>query len=275
MPSWEDYDYWCRVARAGHPFHRIAEPLLVYRFYTGNRRELGREIYADLVAYLTQKYERIPATMCKSCGSRGPSRATPSYATPVQSMATAAAALADSDFVMVDYLHGNRGNHEVWGQAGFDNRLEGLHMKRNGPGGKYRICYGYRSGGERFLVHRRDLDIAPHLFRAVMSNPVMAIEAAPEAPPAPLPIVTPGPEPDALPEPPPAPTLAETARIVPAFDLQSLPGVTPEIAAQMAAANVASRDDVLAMGVAGLSAFRGVGAAKAERILKAVERMRS
>lgn len=55
MSSWEDIDYWYRLAWAGKCFCRIPEPLLVYRFYTGTRREIGRQEYANLLEYLKGK----------------------------------------------------------------------------------------------------------------------------------------------------------------------------------------------------------------------------
>jgi GT2 family glycosyltransferase len=58
MPSWEDVDYWHRMARAGKGFFRITEPLLVYRFDTGKRRESGRHQWADLLDYMKQKAKR-------------------------------------------------------------------------------------------------------------------------------------------------------------------------------------------------------------------------
>ena len=41
MDSWEDVDYWWRLAKAGKCFRRVEEPLVVYHFYTGKRRDFG------------------------------------------------------------------------------------------------------------------------------------------------------------------------------------------------------------------------------------------
>jgi len=48
MESWEDWDYWLRMARAGKCFVRVPEALLVYQFYSGDRRERGRQISREL-----------------------------------------------------------------------------------------------------------------------------------------------------------------------------------------------------------------------------------
>jgi glycosyltransferase involved in cell wall biosynthesis len=55
MPSWEDVDLWWRLAWAGKPFHRLAEPLVVYRFHTGNRRDRGIKNWDRLLNYMNEK----------------------------------------------------------------------------------------------------------------------------------------------------------------------------------------------------------------------------
>lgn len=55
MVSWEDVDYWHRMAWMGKGFFRITEPLLVYRFDTGSRRETGRQQWSDLLDYMRSK----------------------------------------------------------------------------------------------------------------------------------------------------------------------------------------------------------------------------
>lgn len=55
MPSWEDVDYWWRMARADKCFTRISEPLLIYRFGTGGRRETGLQQWDELLQYLQAK----------------------------------------------------------------------------------------------------------------------------------------------------------------------------------------------------------------------------
>ena len=54
----------------------------------------------------------------------------------------------DGDVVMIRYKHPNRGQHQVRGSA-------------------TRRDYGYRGGGEMFLVEHADAVAAPHLFEIV------------------------------------------------------------------------------------------------------------
>jgi len=55
MPSWEDVDYWWRMAWLGKNFHRIDKPLMVYRFYSGGRRDTGVKNYDALMNYMGAK----------------------------------------------------------------------------------------------------------------------------------------------------------------------------------------------------------------------------
>jgi len=55
MSSWEDVDYWWRMAWAGKMFTRIAEPLMVYRFSTGSRREKGLNEWESLFRHIEDK----------------------------------------------------------------------------------------------------------------------------------------------------------------------------------------------------------------------------
>jgi len=55
MPSWEDVDYWWRMAWGGKCFRRIPEELLSYNFLSGTRREVGRNSFRELMVYLGKK----------------------------------------------------------------------------------------------------------------------------------------------------------------------------------------------------------------------------
>jgi glycosyltransferase involved in cell wall biosynthesis len=64
MPSWEDVDYHWRMVRNGKCYVRIEESLLLYRFYTGTRREGGRQEFKNLVKYISEKYEKEGEIVC-------------------------------------------------------------------------------------------------------------------------------------------------------------------------------------------------------------------
>lgn len=77
--------------------------------------------------------------------------------------------MQDKDYVMVTYLSTNQGQHPVYGA-------------------RTREFYGYRSGGEKFLVHRDDVSAQPHLFRVIREERVASgmKEPQPVSEPQPL-----------------------------------------------------------------------------------------
>jgi hypothetical protein len=143
MPSWEDWDYWVRLAKAGKCFYRIPEPLVAYRFYTGERREDGINIAKSLIQYLIKKHEGITPMPC-GCKKNKPAP-PPASLQAAQSIRSQENSMPDSDVVLVTYASPNRGSHRVIGPQTQTN-------------------YGYRSGGDRFYVHKDDIKAAPHLF---------------------------------------------------------------------------------------------------------------
>jgi predicted flap endonuclease-1-like 5' DNA nuclease len=246
MSSWEDWDYWIRMARAGKCFYHLPEELVVYRFNTGKRREDGLQDHQSLLQYLQDKY-KDGAIM--PCGCRKDAVHPELPKGSLESMNRSVATMQeDNNFKMVQYDHPNRGGHRVVGpQTG--------------------INYGYRSGGERFLVDIRDIQSMPHIFRVI--QPVVAPEPAPPVKP---------PEPIA-PVPPPK-VQKTTADVVVApeaeveevkaeivLDLQSIPGITPIAAQQLNAAGVHTYDDIVALGEEGLMGIKGIGWSRARAIL--------
>lgn len=170
MVSWEDVDYHYRLARAGRCFIRVAEELVVYRFSTGERRQLGLEDHRNLIDYMRAKYEEIKTV---GCGCRkGRSNVRRSQELKRQRVITAhpnskeAQEMTDQNFVMIKYAHPNRGKHPVIGTT-------------------TRTKYGMRASGEKFLVDRRDAQAQPHLFIVVQEQPIPAPahRAAPPPPP--------------------------------------------------------------------------------------------
>lgn len=146
MKSWEDWDYQIRIARTGTCFTHIPEKLVVYRFYSGRRREAGREFNADLVKYMRAKYDKEDTMGCNCPGKN-------QYVMPEVKRAYVPQAtnmpqggeLVDDDFILIQYAHPNIGEHRVVGNA-------------------TNTDYGFRGGGARFLVHKKDVELAPHLF---------------------------------------------------------------------------------------------------------------
>lgn len=140
MPSWEDWDLWLRMAQQGHCFTRVAEPLVHYRFYSGQRRALanpgesgddGRQLSSKLLEYMTEKYKRsenMPG--CRSCG--GARRTSHPPSAPATSLNEGRVAqMSAGDLVEVELIDGNIGEHLV----AFSQ-----------------VSYGYRKHGERFKM---------------------------------------------------------------------------------------------------------------------------
>ena len=156
MEAWEDVDYHYRHARAGHCYQRVDEELMVYRFYTGGRREKGRQNNKNLVQYLLEKYERSDIVGCGNCpgGTPAVNYKTPPPASPFRAamdtmqpqreyalVQGGTIAINDDDFVRARYLTGHGGDHPVTGNA-------------------TKIKYGHLNNGRELLVHKDDLGAA-------------------------------------------------------------------------------------------------------------------
>lgn len=157
MKSFEDVDYHWRMARNGFCYTRIKQPLVLYRFYTGNRREFasastaeGRKKANLLLDYMENKYKGVKKMGCRTCGGRRSIlEDEPDILERMASVNTNNSASGnDIDFIMVRYTSANTGDHPVVGN------ITGLK-------------YGYRCGGDAFLVHRRDVQGNPDLFEPI------------------------------------------------------------------------------------------------------------
>lgn len=153
MESFEDVDYHWRMARKGYLYTRIGDPLVVYRFDTGTRRTLavdsdGGQRAVKLLEYMKKKYERIDKMPCFKCGSNQ------SKIYQVE-QTNKGDGMSDDNFVLCLYNHPNTGDHPVVGSS------TGMN-------------YGYRAGGNTFLVHKADIASMPDLFIPVdtFSKPV-------------------------------------------------------------------------------------------------------
>lgn len=246
MKSWEDWDYWVRMARAGHCFVHVEKPMVVYRFYTGNRREIGVEISSSLLQYMAEKLSKTEVRMC---GCKGKKTATTIVSKSLPLGASKTAVLADSEVVLITYQHPNRGSHRVIGPA----------SKRD---------YGYRSGGgqEEFLIEARDQVANPRLF---VIKPIVKDEAPPPEPPPPPPVI----EEEAL----PVETASVPDRVALDFlrdtvDFSAIPGVTKQVATHLQEAGCKTLQDVLDMGKEKIMELPGVGPKRADAIYAFIER---
>jgi hypothetical protein len=241
MESWEDVDYHWRMARAGKCYIRIREPLVFYRFDSGTRRqaanpETNSKTATKLLQYIHTKYERINVMPCITCGGNQISTNYPSNPVAVQQSAR-----GDADFQIVLYNHPNKGDHVVVGPS-------------------TGINYGYRSGGDKFLVHNADISLMPQLF-IQLNNIALSQHAPVEAivpPPAPVAIRN---------EPAPLPELKK-------FNINAVPGITPEIAGKLSAMGYDSEDKFMEIDEEVLKFIDEISPTRSRIILAFVDQMK-
>ena len=145
LPSWEDWLYWLKMARHGYCFTRIQEPLLVYRFYTGERRDWAHtgQNWQELIQYVKRKLSEGDDVGCSGCGKN---RSIRPSAIPVITSTKRSLDMQDKDFRMCLYQDRNKGDHRI------DSVVNDI---RN---------YGYHTHGDRFLVHVADIQARPGNF---------------------------------------------------------------------------------------------------------------
>jgi len=240
MPSWEDWDYYIRMARAGYCFRRVPMRLVIYRFYSGERREKGIQEHKSLIEYMLNKYAKEGVKMCE-CSQSSPTINIPQNVERSEQMKGAQVqAMSDDNFVMIVYQPMNTGMHRVVGQAsGYD--------------------YGYRGSGEPFLVDARDAALYPEVF-IIMEAP--KTETPPE-----------NSVPQAVQPEPPTPVkideeLKELKEIIPEPEnfLDSVSGLTPASKSALIEHGVTTASKVRAVGVAGLRQIKGIGPKRALEI---------
>lgn len=260
MPSWEDWEYWLRMARAGKCFCHYEEPLVAYRFYTGGRREVGIQMPQELLSYINKKLEGVNTMPCRSCGG---SKKSVTINVPVSNPNPKQfQGISDADMILITYENPNRGQHKVVGAA-------------------TKLNYGYRQGGgaERFYVHKDDIAAYPDFFKP-FTPPAVVINEPVETEPPPAPVLVEHPRPEAIVTTSPAPiqtldfieTKPANAEVVEdrslrPLDVESIPGVTPKIAESLREKGVRDWDDIVNLGEEGLKTIEGVGDKRAQSIL--------
>lgn len=154
MQSWEDWDYWIRLAQMGKCFIRIEQPLVHYRFYTGQRREIGRQAYPDLLDYMKGKYKEVELMPCGGCkGRTAQTKSTVNHNAP--SMMMERMTMAADSLITVELIDGNIAKHPI--------------SMRDADGTLHK--YGYRQHGEQFLMRRDHFERYRNKFRIVDEQP--------------------------------------------------------------------------------------------------------
>ena len=248
MESWEDWDYFIRMAKAGYCFYRIPEPLVTYRFDTGHRRQKGMDVGSNLIRYMRDKYRSIKTMGC-NCGKNKTAKVPSGALRNVQPQEDYMP--EDKDMVMADYTSPNRGQHTVIGS------VSGTR-------------YGYRSGGERFLVDKRDVRANPHLFRPVepMDEPRRTFdeskrlenERQPEPPPRPIPHEEP-------------PVIEREERRPVDVPLDSINGISTSMIPFLNELGIYTVTDVIRTPAEKLVAINGIGEKSAYKIIQNAMKM--
>lgn len=278
MESWEDWDYWVRLARAGKCFHHLAKPLLEYRFFTGRRRSLanpsesgenGRQLSAHLLEYMRSKYERTETMPCSGCGG-GRRTSVPPVPMNLNVNGGIMAAASSSDMVEVELADGNVGDHliAVQGQS-----------------------YGYKSHGDHFKMLRKHAELDRRVRIVTGSSQLSAVNQPgplPTPPPPPLgSLIETGESPLAkapLPQPPQDMESIKAAAQSPStprdvviastdgYDLTQLWGVTDERAVTLKSRGVRTPEGLIMMGQAAISKLFNIPETTAQRVMNEAQK---
>jgi glycosyltransferase involved in cell wall biosynthesis len=123
MTTWEDWDYWLRMAKMGRCFTRIQKPFLIYNYISGTRREAGLQKGTQVLQYLIEKHNKVEIMACGCGGNK-----------------KAGVIVAEADgYVMATYIWGNKGRHDVgWGLGrhvggGVESFLVPADVVKNNP----------------------------------------------------------------------------------------------------------------------------------------------
>lgn len=202
---------------------------------------------------------------CSSCGKKKQKAYQQQQANNLRTREEST--MEDKNYVLVLYTHPNRGKHGVVGAA----------TKKD---------YGYRGGGDQFLVHIDDVKSRPDHFRIIQRAEKVSVPTPrPTPPPPPRPRANVQEMEKVLADPPhmqkvSPPTKGEDSgvdhvseRIIQSakkgdiIDLSLLPGVTPAIEANLRKAGVTGTADFKELGVEGLVKIKFIGEARAEAIM--------
>lgn len=179
--SWEDVLFFWRLAWSGKCFYRVPEPLLVYRYYAGERRDRGLSNAKELLQRLDDISRKTEKMGC-NCGKQT-SRSAAAPQTQGASMQGGSDIMAtlqltrgkrlnvrDEDMILIQFDPVSKGDSQRFGKHDF--------------GGGNFISYGRRAGGEQFYVHKNDLMTEQNIAAAQgrSSEYILVTQVDPSAP---------------------------------------------------------------------------------------------
>lgn len=134
MSAWEDVDFFMKLAAGGYCGHRVNEPLFVYRYQQGFRREHGETVKDELKALLYNRFEDYITgkTMC-GCAEKAKRKPVP----------TQVATNGNGDEMV-------RVQYEGEGVPVASTQLKGAATKTN---------YGMKKRGDVFFVWQKDYEM--------------------------------------------------------------------------------------------------------------------
>lgn len=257
MSTLEDWDYWLRLAKAGHCFKHLPEKLVRYRLRAGDRHiELdnkdGRQKAENVLEYIRTKHKKLEIKDV-GCGCRKQSQNGSS------AVMEASSTMNDNDFVQAVYI-GRRGNHHILGSFEFRQKPDLPSRKR---GENWVLYYGYSDYGMETLVHKQDVALQPGRWQ-VKPEVVRPIEVRSATPP-PADYISPL---ERLEQAKAKARERMEALTVEEFDLESISAVTSAIAKRMIEAGLDTPAAIRQAGLEGLQEIKGIAEARATAILE-------
>lgn len=152
LSSWEDSDLFIKLAIKGKCGTRCPEPLFVYNYDSGKRREIGVNLTEQLKVYFDQTFRpyRTGAKMACKCAELAAKLKQTAYDVP------------DGDLVKVVLLKGGEGKELVKGSSGTN--------------------YGQWAKGEIFFILAKDAKSNPARFAEVVTDETPVTTNDPEIP---------------------------------------------------------------------------------------------
>lgn len=155
METLEDWDYWIRMAKNGKCFAKINKHLFLYRYHTGNRRELAnnRQIFQNVIKYMVDKHRKLTEVKMCNCNKRKKRKPNKlrlvnnTNGIKVNNKGNDKVTVPDDNYVKCRYV-GAGGKHSVFGY-------------RHTPKGRGEL-YGYHTNGDIFYVSKADIEYENH-----------------------------------------------------------------------------------------------------------------
>lgn len=247
LQSWEDVDYFYRMAHSCKCFYKVEKPLLIYKFYSGSRRNDGMDLYPDLLNYMKKEYNKDMAG-CSGCG--GGSKIVRNVVIPMNDSTQQS---MDNNVIKIVFNSSKQQSQAVVVDPATGTRR-------------------YARPGDVFYVHKEIYEKhksahpqANYWLSPVVDRPSVQVEKKPV--PTPEPVSSS----ESLPEVPRRISKQEFLEVVGdgLYDFQQLPGVSPAVAAEIENLGIKTLQDLMD-NQEKLGRIKGIGSARRDMILDRV-----